>query len=87
MEIFIFVIGVALTYFLVIAPCWQAQMERNRQEFEEVYHAFKLRMVRRCYPDIRHLSFAEIEETYDIDGSFDQIGLFQVRSRDTRFFH
>ncbi len=87
MEILIFVTGIALTYFLVIYPCWCAQMDRTKREFDEVYHAFKLRMIRRCYPDIRHLSFAEIEEQYDVDGSFDNIGLFAVKARDPRYFH
>jgi hypothetical protein len=74
MEICIFTIGIALTYTMVVAPYWRAQQERVQREYEEVYHAFKLRMVRRFYPEQRHLSFSELEEAFDIDASFDNIG-------------
>ena len=74
MEISIYVTGIALTYLLVLLPCWRAQQERLQAEFDEVYHAFKLRMVRRYYPDYRHLSFSELEDQFDIDASFHNIG-------------
>ena len=81
MEILIFTIGIALTYFMVLYPCWRAQMEKNERDFKEVFHAFKLRMVRRFYPDLRHLSFYELEEEYDIEVMFNQIGLLGRRPR------
>lgn len=76
MEIAIFITGIVLTYTLVIAPYWKALQERAARDYEEVYHAFKLRMVRRHYPDQRHLSFAELEEEFDIEASFQNIGQF-----------
>lgn len=81
MEILIFTLGVGMTYFMVLYPCWRAQMEKNERDFKEVYHAFKLRMVRRFYPDLRHLSFYELEEEYDIEVMFNQIGLFNPNAR------
>lgn len=76
MDICIYVIGILLSYTLLLAPWWRNQQERTRREFEEVYHAFKLRMVRRYYTEYRHLSFAELEEEFDIDASFHNIGQY-----------
>ena len=81
MEILIYTIGVLLTYIVVLHPYWQAQIARRERDFEEIYHAYKLRMVRRHYPDLRHLSFSDLEELYDIDGSFNNIGHFRPQSR------
>jgi hypothetical protein len=79
MEILIFTLGVGLTYWMILSPCWKAQHARNVRDYQEVYHAYRLRMVRRFYPELRHLSFSELEDNFDIDQAFDRIGSFKPR--------
>ena len=80
MEILILILGFGLTYGMILSPCWKAQRARNAREYQEVYHAYRLRMVRRFYPELRNLSFSELEENFDIDQAFDRIGSFRPRT-------
>ena len=79
MEILIFILGVGLTYWMILSPCWKAQRARNTRDCQEVYHAYRLRMVRRYYPELKNLSFSEIEENWDVNHAFDLIGTYSVR--------
>jgi len=54
----------------------QAQESKARRDFDEAMHNLKLRFVRRYYHDaLKDLSFADIEERFDIERAYDQITL------------
>lgn len=74
MEILFYGLAAVLTYYFIANPYLQYHREKSRRELEEAYHIFKLRTVRRFYPDARKMGFAELEETYDIEASYQNIG-------------
>jgi hypothetical protein len=74
MDAIIALLGLVLSYFLLLRPYWLSLRERVQDEARETYRAFQLRMVRRYYPEMQQLSFWEMEQMYDIGEAFHRIG-------------
>jgi hypothetical protein len=56
------------------APVLFDSYERRQREIRDHLFLVKLRIVRKCYPDLQEMTYSEILETYDVDALYDDIG-------------
>lgn len=63
-----------LSLYYIVIPVMQYNRYVARREWEEELKYFKLRAVKRYYPALRDLSYSEIQETYNVDAAYDNIG-------------
>jgi len=74
MTLLFAVLSVYFVLSFIIAPVQRYYSSKYDQQFERTYKHFKLRAIRNYYEVVEDMTFAEIEELYDINQSYDNIG-------------
>lgn len=76
MQNAIVMLSLVMSYFWVVQPLLVYRRQRAERRYYEAFENYKLRMVRRYYPELHTWSFDEIKRTIDVDMSYDNIGRF-----------
>lgn len=74
MVTFNLALAALLTFAFVIQPVRRARLERGASDAERNLRHLRLRAIRAYYPSLAEMSFEEIEEQYDVETSFHNIG-------------
>lgn len=74
MEAIFISIGTALFTLFVAVPYLHYYKLKARRDFEQGFRFFKLRQIYRFYPEVLHIDWRDLEEMYDIEASYQQIG-------------
>lgn len=72
--LFFTVLICTLSFFFIWRPYQQYCRQESERRFAIKYKNFKLIAVRRYYPTLQQLSFSEIEEKYNLDLIYQNIG-------------
>jgi hypothetical protein len=69
------ILGTLLTWLCVVRPVREGARMRQARTLRLDYQYLKLRSIRDYYPAVRDLSLREIEAQYNVDLSYQNIGL------------
>ena len=74
MEPIFYILAAGLTWVYIARPYLRYHEAKARRQYDESLRLFKLRQIYRFYPQVLHLECRELEELYDIETSYQNIG-------------
>lgn len=78
----IFASGLICAYLIaeLVIPALKAAHAKDLEKRQEQLHFTKLRLIRRYYPELQQKTYSEIDEHYDIETLWNNIGTHPRRT-------
>ena len=76
MMMFIAIAGLLLTTTMVLLPLRSFCRESARHHYYQTYRTAQLCAIKRYYPQLRRLTFYEIEQNFDVGKLYHSIGRY-----------